>query len=153
MAEIWFNRPTPESLNRIHEDTACAALGIRITEVGDAHIRGTMPVDARTVQPYGLLHGGASLLLAETLGSCAAVAVVDPDEFISVGTSITANHVRAARSGVVTGIASPLHLGRSSQLWQIDVVDEAGKSICLARLTTTIISINKGSNGGGTETR
>ncbi len=143
MSEIWFHRPTPESLNDIHEGTACSALGIRITEVGDDFIRGTMPVDARTVQPYGLLHGGASLLLAETLGSCAAVAVVDPEAFMSRGTSISANHIRAANKGVVTGTAVPLHLGKTSQLWQIDVVDEAGKAICLARLTTTVIPVRR----------
>ena len=90
-----------------------------------------------------MLHGGATLTLAETLGSSASVAVVDPDEFTSVGTAMNANHVRAARTGVVTGTATPLHLGRTGHLWEITVVDETGKPVCLARLTTTVIRVRK----------
>lgn len=140
MAEIWFERPTPESLNEIHRKTACESLGITITEVGDDFIRGVMPVDERTRQPYGLLHGGATLALAETLGSSAAVAVVDPATSMSVGTAVTANHIRAARQGFVTGTARPLHLGRTSQLWEIDIVDESQRPVCLARLTTMVVA-------------
>ena len=140
MSGIWFQRPTPEFLNRLHENTACEALGIEIVEVGDDFIRGVMAVDDRTRQPYGLLHGGASLLLAETLASCAAIAVVDPERFFSVGTQVSAHHVRAATSGSVTGTARPLHLGRTSQLWEIDIVDESGRAVCLARMGASVIS-------------
>ena len=149
MSAIWHVRPTSAELNEIHRDTACEALGIEIIEVGDDYIRGVMPVDARTVQPYGLLHGGASLTLAETLGSAAAVAVVDPDRFISVGTAISANHVRAARRGQVIGTARPLHIGRTSHLWEIDVVDEAGKAVCLARLTTSVVPVGRDDPSAG----
>lgn len=139
MTEIWHRRPSIEGLNRIHLDTACAALGIEIVAVGDDFLQGTMPVDTRTRQPFGLLHGGASLLLAETLGSAAAMAVVDAERFIAVGTALTANHLRSATSGVVTGTARPAHIGRSGHLWEIDIVDDAGRTLCLARLTTSVI--------------
>ncbi len=144
MSSIWHQRPTPEFLNRIHGDTACSALGIEIVEVGDDFIRGTMPVDARTRQPYGLLHGGASLLLAETLGSAAAMAVIDTDRFLAVGTALSANHLRGATEGSVTGTARPAHLGRSGHLWEIDIIDEAGRKLCLARLTTSVIPRQNG---------
>jgi 1,4-dihydroxy-2-naphthoyl-CoA hydrolase len=143
MNEIWFARPSPEALNDIHRQTAVESLGIRIVEVGDDFLRGTMPVDSRTLQPYGLLHGGASLLLAETLGSSAAMAVVDTARFMSVGATISANHIRGATHGTVTGTARPLHIGRSSHLWEIDVRDEEGREICLARLTTMVVSAGR----------
>lgn len=139
MSSIWHQRPTPEFLNRIHADTACSALGIEIVAVGDDFLRGTMPVDARTRQPYGLLHGGASALLAETLGSAAAMAVVDTERFLAVGTALAVNHLRGATQGSVTGTARPAHLGRSGHLWEIDIVDDAGRTLCLARLTTSVI--------------
>lgn len=141
MSAIWHQRPTVEGLNRIHQQTAVSSMGIEIVEVGDDYIRGTMPVDERTRQPFGLLHGGASLTLAETLGSAAAVAVVDPEQFLAVGTAITANHVRSVRQGMVTGTAKPAHLGRTSQLWEIDIIDEAGRNVCLARLTTRVVPL------------
>ncbi len=140
MSDIWYQRPTPEMLNEFHRNTACESLGITITEVGEDFIRATMPVDARTRQPYGLLHGGASLALAETLGSCAAMAAVDSNKYICVGTALNANHIHTTSSGVVTGTARALHLGRMSHLWEIVIVDEADKSICLARLSTSVIS-------------
>lgn len=143
MSDIWFQRPTPEELNRVHLDTACEALGIEITEVGDDYLRGTMPVDKRTVQPIGLLHGGASLLLAETLGSAAAMCTVDRDKWFCVGTTITANHIRAAAKGPVLGTAKAIHLGRTSQLWEIDIIDPDGKSICLSRLTTNVVQLDR----------
>ncbi len=115
-----------------------------VTEVGDDFLRGTMPVDRRTRQPFGLLHGGASIALAETLGSAAAIAVVNTDEVMSVGAAVSANHVRPATSGLVTGTARPLHLGRTSHLWQIDVVDDAGKPVCLVRLTTSVVPVTRG---------
>jgi 1,4-dihydroxy-2-naphthoyl-CoA hydrolase len=138
---IWFNRPTAEFLNDLHRNTACEALGMTITEIGDDYLRGTMPVDHRTVQVVGLLHGGASIALAETLASAAANACVDPDLYTCVGTNMNANHIRAVSNGVVTGTARPLHMGRTSHLWEIDVLNAAGKPVCLARLATSVISL------------
>jgi uncharacterized protein (TIGR00369 family) len=109
------------------------------TEIGDDFIRGTLPVDGRTRQPYGLLHGGASVALAETLGSTGATMCVDTKEFQCVGQEINANHVRAARTGQVTGTARPLHLGGRTQVWSIDIVGNEGKLVCTSRLTIAII--------------
>ena len=114
-------------------------LGIEFTEIGDDYIRATMPVDARTHQPYGLLHGGASVALAETLGSMGAAMCVDAKEYQCVGQEINANHVRAARTGVVTGTARPVHLGGRTQVWSIEIVNEAGKLVCISRLTVAVI--------------
>jgi len=136
---IWFAPPDLVELNRIHEHTAVAALGIRITAVGEDSLSGTMPVDRRTVQPWGLLHGGASVLLAETLGSAAAIACVDPATSTCVGLEVNANHVRAVRDGVVTGIARPIHLGRTSQVWGIEIRTADDTLVCVARLTAAVI--------------
>ncbi len=136
---IWFVRPDLETLNRIYLNTACERLGIEITEVGDDFMRGTLPVDDRTVQPMGLLHGGVSVVLAETLGSAASMSCIDQNQFSSVGLDINANHVRGVKSGIVTGTARPFHLGRKSHVWNIQVEDEAGRLVCVARLTTMII--------------
>lgn len=136
---IWFHQPDIEALNRLHRDTAVERLGIVITEVGDDFLRGTMPVDARTVQPMGLLHGGASVLLAETLGSVAAMACVDPGISYCVGLDINANHVRSAKSGVITGTARPFHVGRTSHVWDIHMTDDAEHLICVARLTILVV--------------
>lgn len=140
MTGIWHLCPDADELNRIHRETACEALGIEVTEVGDDFLRGTMPVDARTRQPFGLLHGGASLVLAETLGSAAANSVIDTEISLAVGSAMTANHLRSATEGIVTGTARPAHLGRSQQLWEIEIVDEAGRRVCLARLTTSVVA-------------
>ncbi|HEY0178269.1 MAG TPA: hotdog fold thioesterase [Dokdonella sp.] len=115
-------------------------LGIRIVEVGADFLRGTMPVDARTRQPFGLLHGGASVALAETLGSLAGgLAVESPDAGV-VGLEINANHVRAKTDGSVTGTARPLHVGRSTQLWEIRIEDEQGRLVCVSRLTLAVVA-------------
>jgi uncharacterized protein (TIGR00369 family) len=116
-------------------------LGIEFTEIGDDFIRGTMPVDGRTRQPYGLLHGGASVALAETLGSMGATLCVDPEEYQCVGQEINANHLRPARTGLVTGTARPVHLGGRTQVWIIDIVNEAGKLVCTSRLTMAVIRL------------
>jgi uncharacterized protein (TIGR00369 family) len=118
--------------------TMIAHLGIKFTEIGPDYLRGTMPVDDRTRQPYGLLHGGASVALAETLGSMASSMSVDA-EFQCVGQEINANHVRAARSGLVTGTAKAAHLGGRTHVWTIDIVNEAGKLVCVSRLTVAVI--------------
>jgi 1,4-dihydroxy-2-naphthoyl-CoA hydrolase len=136
---IWKQQLTPEQVNAMSRDTMMQAIGIRISEIGEDYVRGTMPVDARTHQPYGLLHGGASVALAETLGSFAAMLTLDPAVEAAVGLDINANHVRGVKSGTVTGTARPIHLGRSTQVWEIRIEDEQGKLVCIARLTMAVI--------------
>ncbi|MGH8311594.1 MAG: hotdog fold thioesterase, partial [Steroidobacteraceae bacterium] len=114
-------------------------LGIRITEIGEDFLAGTMPVDARTHQPLGILHGGASVALAETLGSVGATLCVDSRKFACVGQEINANHLRPATSGVVTGTARPIHIGKRSQVWQIEIRDERARLICISRLTLAVV--------------
>jgi 1,4-dihydroxy-2-naphthoyl-CoA hydrolase len=136
---ICLTRPDPAQLNRIHDGTAVAALGIRITAVGDDFLVGTMPVDARTRQPAGLLHGGASVLLAETLLSAAAIACVDPATSYCVGLEVNANHLRGVRDGIVTGVARALHVGRTSHVWGIEIRSADEQLVCVARLTAAVI--------------
>jgi len=114
-------------------------LGIEWIEFGDNFLKARMPVDHRTKQPFGLLHGGASCVLAETLGSVGAALVVDPEKHNCVGLEINANHVRSAREGFVTGVASPIHIGASTQVWDIKIYDEREKLICVSRLTVAVI--------------
>jgi 1,4-dihydroxy-2-naphthoyl-CoA hydrolase len=135
---IWRSLMTLEQLNS-HQGTLNSTLGIHFIEIGDDFVRATMPVDARTVQPYGLLHGGASVALAETLGSMGATMCVDVNEYQVVGQEINANHVRAARSGLVTGTARPLHLGGRTHVWGIEIVNDAKKLVCVSRLTVAVI--------------
>jgi len=135
---IWRSLMTLEQLNA-HQGTLNSTLGIHFIEVGDDFVRATMPVDARTVQPYGLLHGGASVALAETLGSMGATMCVDVNEYQVVGQEINANHVRAARSGLVTGTARPLHLGGRTHVWGIEIVNDAKKLVCISRITVAVI--------------
>lgn len=137
---LWNQPPDLDRINRWSENTMMQVLGIRITEVGDDFVRGTMPVDARTHQPYGLLHGGASVALAETLGSTAAMLCVDPARHLAVGLDINANHLRGVRSGTVTGTARPLHIGRSTQVWEIRIVDEVDRLVCISRLTMAVVA-------------
>jgi 1,4-dihydroxy-2-naphthoyl-CoA hydrolase len=136
---IWKQDTTLEQLNALNEGTLMQALGIRFTAIGEDFLRGTMPVDARTHQPYGLLHGGASVALAETLGSSAAMLCLDPASEATVGLDINANHVRGVRSGEVTGTARPLHLGRSTHVWEIRIEDADGALVCISRLTMAVI--------------
>jgi 1,4-dihydroxy-2-naphthoyl-CoA hydrolase len=136
---IWKQQFTPDDVNAMSHNTMMATLGIRISEIGDDYVRGTLPVDARTHQPYGLLHGGASVALAETLGSFAAMLTLDPKMEAAVGLDINANHVRGVKSGIVTGTARALHLGRSTQVWEIRIEDEHGKLVCISRLTMAVI--------------
>jgi 1,4-dihydroxy-2-naphthoyl-CoA hydrolase len=142
---IWRSLRSVEDLNSSRPGTMVEHLGMEFTEISDDFIRGTMPVDGRTRQPYGLLHGGASVALAETLGSTGATMCVDTNEYQCVGQEINANHVRPARSGLVTGTARPLHLGGRTQIWVIDIVNEAGKLVCTSRLTVAVI--HRGSLG------
>jgi len=136
---IWRSLRTIEELNGNRQGTLIGTLGILFTEIGADFVRGTMPVDVRTVQPYGLLHGGASLALAETLGSMGASMCVDADEYQVVGQEINGNHVRAARSGLVTGTARAVHLGGRTHVWSIDIVNDAQKLVCISRITMAVI--------------
>ena len=129
---------TLDTLNQWSDGTLMQPLGIRFTEIGPDYVRGTMPVDARTHQPYGLLHGGASVALAETLGSTAGGLCVEDGQGV-VGIEINANHLRGVREGTVTGTARPLHVGRSTQVWEIRIEDEAGQLVCISRITLAVI--------------
>lgn len=134
-----FVRPaTVDSLQALHAGTAVEHMGIEFLQIGPDRLRARMPVDARTRQPIGLLHGGASVLLAETMGSTAANLCLPPDRH-AVGLEINANHVRAAREGWVTGECVPVHVGRTTQVWQIDVRDEAQRLVCTARITMAVL--------------
>lgn len=133
---------TIDALNAQSRGTAMEPLGIVFTEVGPDYLRATMPVDARTHQPYGLLHGGASVLLAETLGSTAGMLCVGEGKGV-VGIEINANHLRGVRSGTVTGTVRPVHVGRSTQVWDIRIEDDAGRLVCVSRLTVAVIELPK----------
>jgi len=136
---LWKQQVGVAAINGWSRDTLAQALGITITELGDDYVRGTMPVDARTHQPFGLLHGGASVALAETLGSIAGMLTLDPAQEVAVGLDINANHVRGVKSGVVTGTARALHIGRGTQVWEIRIEDERQKLVCIARLTLAVV--------------
>ena len=137
---IWFNKELSlENIKHLGKETMGEYIGIEWMEVGADFIKAKMPVDHRTRQPYGLLHGGASCTLAETIGSVASAMVVDHSKFICVGLEINANHVRSAREGFVTGIALPLHLGANTHVWDIKIYDELEKLVCVSRLTVAII--------------
>lgn len=136
---IWFKKDWEiEKLNSFSANTMNELLGIEFTEVGDSHLKATMPVDNRTRQAYGLLHGGASATLAETIGSVASIMVVDPEIYYCVGIEINANHIRSVKEGLVTATAIPLHIGLSSHVWDIKIVDAREKLICVSRLTVYV---------------
>ena len=136
---LWKQPNSIEYLTAIHVDTAVAHLGIEFLEVGDDFIRARVPVDTRTRQPYGLLHGGVSVVLAETLGSCGA-AYASPEDHRAVGLDINANHLKGVTSGWVTGTARPVHVGRTTQVWQIDLCNDAGELTCVSRITMAVLA-------------
>ena len=136
---IWKQPISVELLTASNANCAVSHLGIEFLEVGDDFIRARVPVDRRTVQPYGLLHGGVSVVLAETLGSCGA-AFAAPAGHRTVGLDINANHLRGTTSGWVTGIARPVHLGRSTQVWQIELRNDAGELTCVSRITLAVLT-------------
>jgi 1,4-dihydroxy-2-naphthoyl-CoA hydrolase len=141
MARIWHEHATLGALIGADGGTLVENLGIVLSELGDDFLAGTMPVNERTVQPMGILHGGASLAFAETLASWAATAVVDPSRFRCVGQEINANHVRPAPRGIVVmGIARPFHIGARSQVWGVDISDPQGRRICIARVTMAVVA-------------
>ncbi len=135
---IWKKSTDLARLNAISKDTIIALLGIEYTKIGDNFIEAVMPVDTRTHQPYGLLHGGASVVLAETLGSVAANLVVAEDK-VCVGLEVNANHVRSIKKGTVTGTATAVHIGYSTQIWQIEICNERQQLVCTSRLTVAVI--------------
>jgi uncharacterized protein (TIGR00369 family) len=139
MPSIWKQPPTVESLTLRHRETAPEHLGMEFLEVGEDFIKARIPVDARTRQPHGILHGGVSVVLAETLGSCGA-ACAAPLGHRAVGLDINANHIRSVSAGWVTGIARPVHIGRTTQVWQIDLHNEQGQLTCVSRITMAILA-------------
>lgn len=136
---IWSHPLTIDSLNKMSENTLVSHLDIKITEIGPDYLTGTMPVDKRTHQPYGLLHGGASCVLAETLGSIAANCCIDSKESMAVGQHIEATHLKSATKGFVTGKASPINLGKTSQAWRIEIFNEEGKLLCDSKIIMAVV--------------
>jgi 1,4-dihydroxy-2-naphthoyl-CoA hydrolase len=136
---IWRTQTTPEELQARSRNTLAERIGIRITEIGPDYLRATMPVNSSTHQPMGILHGGASVALAETVGSLAANLCVDSAKYVCVGQEINANHLRPASSGIVTATARPFHIGGRSQVWSIEIRDERDKLVCISRLTMAVV--------------
>jgi len=136
---LWKSPIDLDRINGWNRNTLVEHLGMRVIEIGDDFVRGTMPVDARTHQPFGLLHGGASVALAESLGSLAGNLCIDSGAELAVGLDINANHVRGVTSGLVTGTARPLHLGRTTQVWEIRIEDEHARLVCISRLTLAVV--------------
>lgn len=137
---IWFKKFSLEELNRRGDKTMLEFLGIQFTDVGDDYLTATMPVTERTKQPIGILHGGANVVLAETVASTAANAVIDLAHFYCVGLEINANHLRSIKEGLVTATTTPIHLGRTTQVWQINIFNEEGKQTCVSRMTAAVIT-------------
>lgn len=138
---IWYRQPDLQQMNEHGRNTAASTLGIEITGVGDDWLEGRMPVDHRTIQPYGILHGGASVLLAETLGSVAANHCIPVAGKVAVGLDINANHIRPVPAGKwVTGRARAIHIGATTQVWEIVISTEAGKTVCVSRLTMAVVA-------------
>ncbi|GAB3097580.1 hotdog fold thioesterase [Aestuariicella hydrocarbonica] len=136
---IWLHEPNLEELNSYNDKTIHGVLGIEITEIGPDYMRGTLPAKTETFQPMGLIHGGANVVLAESLGSIASNLIVDQTQFYCVGQEVNANHIRGVREGVVTGTAHLLHAGRTSHVWEIKIENEAGKLTCVSRLTMAVV--------------
>jgi uncharacterized protein (TIGR00369 family) len=139
LMRIWKKPISVAILTAGQQNTAVTHLGIEFLEVGDDFIRARVPVDQRTIQPYGLLHGGVSVVLAETLGSCGA-AFASPEGYRAVGLDINANHIKGVTSGWVTGVTRPVHLGRTTQVWQIDMHNDAGELTCVSRITMAVLA-------------
>ncbi|MDQ0010965.1 1,4-dihydroxy-2-naphthoyl-CoA hydrolase [Luteibacter jiangsuensis] len=144
---IWKQPIDLARINGWSRGTMMETLDIHFTAFGDDWLRGSMPVDHRTQQPFGLLHGGASVVLAETLGSSAALLTLDVEKELAVGLDINANHIRGVRGGIVTGTAKAVHLGRTTQVWEIRIEEESGKLVCLSRLTMAVIPSPGGAPG------
>lgn len=141
---MFITTTTLDQLHKMSQNTLSSHLGIEFTEVGNDYIIARMPVDQRTHQPFGILHGGASVVLAETLGSIASfLCLKDPSKQHAVGLEINANHMRSVKSGFVYGKVSPIHVGRSTQVWDIRITNEENKLVCISRLTVAIVDVNR----------
>lgn len=138
---LWRSTPDLQALNSLRKNTINEALDIRFDAFDDESITASIVVDSRTHQPYGLLHGGASVVLAETLGSTASYLCIDSSKFYCVGLEVNANHLRGVRSGRVTAVARPIHLGRTTHVWDIRLTDDQGKPSCISRLTMAIVPL------------
>lgn len=136
---VFAQKPSLNQINETGKNTMTSYLGIVFTEIGDNHLAATMPVDERTKQPMGLLHGGANVVLAETLGSVASSLTIDLKKQICVGLEINANHLKGVKSGLVTGITTPIHIGKSTQVWEIKITNEQGQLCCISRITMAIL--------------
>jgi 1,4-dihydroxy-2-naphthoyl-CoA hydrolase len=139
---IWFKPYTLEDIGHLHGTTLATHIGIEFIELGPDYVRARMPVDERTRQPYGVLHGGASVALAESLASVGATLCVDPQRFRMFGQEINANHIRSATSGFVYGTARPLHRGRRSHVWEVHIVDEQQRLVCVSRMTAAVVEFS-----------
>lgn len=140
---IWHTKISLETLNQFGNVNMMKHLAIEFTEIGEDFLIAKMPVDTRTQQPMGLLHGGASVVLAETLGSTAANLCIDNAGFYALGLEVNANHIRSVSEGFVYGITRPIHLGRSTQIWAIEITDEEGKKVCISRITMAVMERDK----------
>jgi len=140
MASIWYRTPNPALIDAMSKGTIDEHLGIKITQVGDDYLSGTMPADKRTFQPYGIVHGGANVVLAETLGSIAGAHVIDTNSLLCLGQEVSATHLRPVSSGMVTGTARPIHLGKRSHVWEIRLENDQGKLSCIAKLILAIVA-------------
>jgi len=147
MVAIWFKPYHLQNIHAFNAGNMASHLGIVFTELGPNFLKGTMPVDHRTKQPMGLLHGGASVVLAETLGSVAANLVVDPLVFACVGLDVNANYIRSVKQGLVTGTAKPLHIGSTTQVWGIEITDELSRIVCISRLTMAVLKLDATQRG------
>ncbi|MFC4211717.1 hotdog fold thioesterase [Pedobacter lithocola] len=137
---MWFKNFSVDELNNRPKNHIGGLLDIKFTEIGEDYIIGTMPVDERTHQPAGILHGGASVVLAETLGSIASYMCIDPEKYVAVGLEVNANHLRPVRSGLAKGICTVIHRGAKTHIWDIKIYDERGKMSCISRLTVAVIN-------------
>ncbi len=141
---VWFNTLTLAQLNERAQQTLAEVLYINFTEIGDDFLIATMPVHERVKQPMGIVHGGANVVLAETVASTAANMVVDLELYYCVGLEINANHLRPVTSGILTAITRPIHLGRTTQIWTVDIFNDAGKQTCVSRMTASVVPRSRG---------
>jgi 1,4-dihydroxy-2-naphthoyl-CoA hydrolase len=140
MENIWKQKFTIKDFNDFSKNSIVGYLGIVFTEKGNDFLKGTMPVDKKTIQPHGILHGGASVVLAETLGSAASSMAVD-DQHYTVGMEVNANHIKSVTKGIVTGTAKPVHLGNTTQVWDIIIKNDKGQLTCISRLTMAVLKV------------
>ncbi len=136
---LWFKEYTVEALQEYSKNTILEHLGIELTKIGEDYLEGRMPVNEKTHRPGGILHGGASVVLAESLGSLAAWMCVDPEKYDTVGMEVNANHVRSVHNGCVYGKTTPLHIGRRTHIWEMILTNEQGKLVCISRITMAVV--------------